>query len=566
MRRFIALALFAINICLFASSTPQELYTLSDSQYRDVKLLCQLTGTIGPSSSTPVSGKELLIALSRIDARELPSYLKQRYEDLILSIKSYSDEPAIELSLDISPQIFITDRYEGNFSRKDFYLIDYKDEKPGIELGIKADFGENIVLEGSIPFINVALKNKGVFRTSFDWLINFRDGKTTVLGSDDRLTSNRDQIPDNANGSFGNDYFNLAIGRMRHSMGNGFTGNLIVGDNYSYQEATKLAFIGNYLTYTISITHFDQQIGKETFAYTSFGGMHQNRVVHRIDANILNKLRVALNLATMYQAESAFDPRFLTPFIISHNYYNYSEKESIENTANSIRRDESNNLLGIELEAAPIDSLSITLQAALDQYQLKNERQDTLPMAAGLLMNISYAIPLESSILTLWAEGVYTTPYLYLNFKRDENGVNYNYDFILGYNRRDDWQRQLPDISYSGYPSGPDSIVGAFGIDYVDYKNELDISLLLSVLAHGENGINTTSFENSIGKKTPTGVAELKIQAILKGSWQITEGLTLFGSIGATSIKNKDNIIGESLFKAQGHIGLSWKLFYDVLQ
>ena len=55
-----------------------------------------------------------------------------------------------------------------------------------------------------------------------------------------------------------NDYINFTAGHYPHSMCNGITGNLLVGDNFYYQEIITLSFMSRF-TYNISVTHFNQQ-------------------------------------------------------------------------------------------------------------------------------------------------------------------------------------------------------------------------------------------------------------------------------------------------------------------
>lgn len=558
-RLLLLLGLIAfIILSVSAATMTQKLYDATDIQYIKTVLLCQSMGVVGPSTALPVTGEELHLALSRIDKNNLSEKQREIYDRLYSSLEA-SSGVKFDIFGDISPQVFITDRYEGNFSREDFYALKYKDERPGIEVGAAVSFGENIVLEGSLPFINVALKNDGVFLTSLDWLINFRNNQFNFMGGKDKSTMNRDQIPDEARGSFGNKYFNFSFGRMKHSMGSGFTGNLTVGDNYRYQEVAKLSFISNWFTYNISMTHFDQQIGKDRFQYTAFGGMHQNRVIHRFDVNVANKVRVALNLGTLYQTDSAFDFRFFVPFIISHHFYNYKESTDLDNKPDSDVVDEANNVMSIEVEIAPIKNLKITLQGILDQFQLPKENQTSLPMAAGALLNTSYLIGGDKHSVLVWGEGVYTTPYLYLNFKNDANGPNYNYDYILGYNRRDNWNWQLSDISYSGYPSGPDTIAFAIGADYTNYEIALKLSGYLKYQIHGEQGFKTDSFEGSIGKTTPTGIPERMYIAHLDFSWQALPSLEVFGGTQLTHIANFNNIEGEKITKVQGYLGFTWR-------
>ena len=59
--------------------------------------------------------------------------------------------------------------------------------------------------------------------------------------------------------SLGNNYFSFISGRYPFSLGTSVTGNLIAGDNFTYQEIAMATFMNNYFTYSLSLTNFDQQ-------------------------------------------------------------------------------------------------------------------------------------------------------------------------------------------------------------------------------------------------------------------------------------------------------------------
>ena len=215
------------------------------------------------------------------------------------------------------------------------------------------------------------------------------------------------EIPYKAGLSVGNDYIHFILGRYPHSIGSGITGNLMVGDNFLYQEISNLSLISNYFTYNISITRFDQMDnlggGIAKISQREFDGMQQFRVVHRFDINLFNKARFAVDLATIYNSTYGFDLRFFYPFVLSHNYYNYTnflEKETF---------DEANNMMNFYLEIAPIRGLSVSLQFAIDQMQVYFETQDSVPAAWGALANVKFSTPISNlGHLDSWFEFAYT--------------------------------------------------------------------------------------------------------------------------------------------------------------
>ena len=72
----------------------QKQYTNQSKEYVLTKQLCLLAGVSGPSTATPVSGEELLIALKRIN----PNALSANARDKFYKLKAVIQEPDSLLS------------------------------------------------------------------------------------------------------------------------------------------------------------------------------------------------------------------------------------------------------------------------------------------------------------------------------------------------------------------------------------------------------------------------------------------------------------------------------------
>ena len=537
---FIVILLSLILNSIFATS--QTLYDKSSHEYYLTQSFAELSGIIGPSTATPITADELLLVLNRINTSNLPITLKQEYEQLVESLSTPTNIFDATFKLAVSPQLFLST----NAKTRDDFFIPYRDEIPGIEFGSKVSFGENIFLEGYIPIVNSPYKQISNLNTSFDWFLNYKNGHFNFMGAN--ATGQLAEIPKLARGSIGNKWANIILGRSRHSMGLGYTGNLLIGDNFNYQELLKLSFFSNPFTYNISLTHFDEQDGLESFKTASFGGKHQTRVVHRFDFNIFDKVRAVVNLGTLYYVDSAFDIRWLTPFMIAHNYYNYDESTILTSG------DEANNIFSFEVEAAVAPKWTVSAQFILDQFQTFFEDKGALPMACGALLNLSYTTSIDNAILKIWAEGVYTSKYLYRNEKYDDGNKqnpNYNYDYILGYHRRA-WQ--TPEISYTGYQYGPDSFVVASGFSYNDIVKNYEISSLLQYRNQGASGIYYPTFT------VPDLTREHIITLTTLAKWTWLPSLDIFGGASASVNYNTNHNAGDVSFTPQLYFGLKWNI------
>lgn len=352
---------------------------------------------------------------------------------------------------------------------------------------MKMGFGESTFLEGCIELKN---SNHVMYESTMGLLFTFLDVDKAMAR----------EWPFRAGGSFGNKYFNLILGRFPHSIGNGITGNLLVGDNFNYQELLNVSLMSNHFSYNISITRFDMQrfIDEDspdqnmtTISRSEFDGDQQFRVVHRFDVNLFDKVRLALNLGTIYSSQYGFDMRFLYPFVFGHNYYNYT------NTLPKTDIDEANNIMSLEAEWVIIDGLRLTAQAVIDQLQMSWENKDDIPAAYGAMANLEYDTQLGDGWIGTWIEAVYTSPYLYLNGKYVTTDtysyVDNNLDYIVGYK-----MLNLDDFGYSGYIHGPDTIVLAIGANYADAGGRFEAGANLMYKVQGMKGLKYYSMDSQL--------------------------------------------------------------------
>lgn len=538
-------------ICFSSAFASQRLFDGSSNEYLFVKRLCQYSGVVGPSSALPVNGEELLIALERVDYDSLPAYLKSRYDEVYGYLAEEYKGFSFEIPIDVNVAFYLSDKQSED--RKDFFLS-YIDEDPLLNFALKVGFSDYVFLETAMPIGNSS-PNSLVPISSFNFIF-------------DKNTHIYQVMPIVARGSFGNRVLSTYLGRTRHSMGSGYSGNMIVGDNYRYQEVLDLKFSSNAFTYNIAMTHFDSQVAKTTeasgisaydsfsnamFEYPNFNGEQQTRVVHRFDVNIKNKARAVLNLGTLYYASSNFDFRWFIPFMISHSYYNYSESEIIDKS----RHDEANNIIGIELEYAVAPKYSLAFQLAMDQFQLPSEG-NCVPDAFGFLLSMSYADIKENYDIELFSEIAYTMPFMYAAPKKNSDGTyNWNYDYYLGYFSNEQALNTSREGAWSGYSYGPNTLTLSIGADYYNHSLELKSKSTVSYIIQGDQEESINSFY--ISDKHHgffLGSISQRIKAREDISYRILDNLEFkFGAeITYSYVSNKHS------FGAESYFALKWSV------
>ena len=537
MKKLLSLILFLSFVSSLFSANLQKTYTVNDPIYRAIDSLCREAGVIGPSSFSPVTGRVLEIALNRIDRNSLSSDLATEYDRLVATItEDYNDVTLqadffrFDLNLRANLQFNLADynsfvfsngpksyqemlpQISGedavipppSFDRSNDTLIPYRYEMPSLTFYPEMYFGDFIFLEADFSIRNNPYR---LYESSFGWLMTGVYGNFSFFGSKPSDLPGYIQYPNSsfapdfpykAGASIGNDYISFIIGRYPHSIGNGISGNLVIGDNFTYQELLALSLTTDYFTYNISVTRFDQQVNVPnidnpnytTFSRQEFTGEQQYRVVHRFDVNLWNKARVAIDLGTIYNTSFGLDPRFFYPFMNHHNYFNYTNYEEMTEF------DEANNIMGLEVEITPFKGFGIAAQFVLDQAQMYFEDGDSLPAAYGALLNFKYSKNIGGGTFNAWLEGVYTSPYLYLNGKRYTDGtIEYNLDYVVGYHIQ-----YKDSAGFSGYVYGPDSLVFSLGGEYIAPDSIWTIGGNIQYRVQGrKGGLRTGWLTNQIG-------------------------------------------------------------------
>lgn len=595
MKKFILVFLIAVlmPLSLLTADNLQKLYTTRDDIYQRVDELCTRAAVLGPSTFSPVPGRALIIALERINTSLLSEEDRDEYIELYSSITEgsyifeedyfrFNISPSVNLGINIADY---DDFDYGNIhydtpqpDRREYTLLPYRYEPALFSLSFEMGFSDHINMDARFDVKN---RNQRMLETTLASIYTNQtvyNGTKAVSGL---FTGFATELPYRAGISIGNDYVNFTAGRYPHSMGNGITGNLLVGDNFNYQEIITLSFMSRRFTYNISVTHFNQQytidnLTNTAFSKNEFSEDQQFRVVHRFDLSLFDNVRFVLNLATLYNTDNTLDIRFFYPFVLSHNYYNYSNGISLKDY------DEANNLMTFELDWTITEGLRLGMQFALDQFQMPWEDMADVPLAFGIAGNIKYSSKIGDGRFNLWFESVYTNPYLYLNGKRDYgandvvNRIEHNLDYIVGYQ-----SEYMDDYGYSGYIYGPDNIVFSIGANYSasDEKFETGGNILYRI--QGKKGTKHSA-RNS--KQTVIDVSNAVIEEsgfmenifTPSGGWEKAEhfikmavyyvynfdnswgDISLYSAIGANVFFNYNHVKGASQFQPQMLIGAKY--------
>ena len=529
MRKKIVLLvlIIAIIFTLPLFSGNQKLFDAFSPEYKSVVKLCKIAGVVGPSSATPITADELKMAIERIDVNKLDSNHKAILNSIIEELKS-SDDFSYDINFSIAPQLFYSKNYE-KIEQKDFF-IPFNEQEPFLNLAFELEYGNTAFFETSYELMNssaiginktdeIYSVKPGIPLSSFGFIVDYRNGVLSTSSIREITVSNYVEFPSVARGAIGGKWMNVVVGRTRQQMGSSRTANLVLGDNYRFQEAMDFSFFAKPFTYSLNLTHFDVQALNGVVEHTRYSGPKQQiRIMHRFDATILNNFRAILDLGNVMFTDNPFDIRYLIPIFMSHNLYNYEEEP--ETTKNI--HDEANNIMGFEFEYVPLPRLELHMQIVVDQFRTVFETNSTLPNAIGGMVGASYLKSFNDFDADFWAEAVYTSPVLYINNKTTGGVKNNNYDWALGY-WRDNTQG---DLEWSGYKGGPGVTALTLGCDFDFYKKDIELKSNITIKVSNDRGYTDINV-------IPVSKKYLYLQFDNIVNWNYSKHISLYGGLSA---------------------------------
>lgn len=573
-KAFVVFALFLLLIALPLTASPsQKYYPVASDEWQTVNEICHWAGVSGPTSNGPVTASQLLLALERAE----------RYIDsdnaVLDSIKAvlneespfYSDElGSISLNGELSPEMYVqTSRPYGADTWNtdgDWFVRSHSERESLFSLILENTIRDNFYARLRFSFrqksnpIDENVWNKNIHFSFVGNIIN-------------------QNFPFDGGVSLGSGGLSLIVARSRVSLGEGYTGNTAVGDNYDYQDFMKAGFYSKSSSVFLTLTTFDSSHGTDIefpwdVRVSSFSGWKNIRHSASYEIVLVDRLKLSLAFVTLLDTTASFDIRYLNPFIFLHNMYNFHENGESHKYSTL----EANNMISIDLSWTFARKWNIYFQVTMDQLQLPGESDEyihnfnyTEPNTFAGLFNISYSDIINGSgILNLYGEVVYAMAGMYLNSKYYDGDVVvqtasdsrcWSQDWLVGYHRE---LESSDDMSYSGYKYGPDNVVVSLGGTYrVPYGFAVSGSLFY--MAHGEKGRGTDSsnynFDGiddvaNVNRLPLYGTVEHTFVVKAEGEIQLLSFLSLSGGLAYSYRWNYRNSSGDTFSNLQGYFGI----------
>ncbi|MCF7934075.1 MAG: hypothetical protein K9M84_05765 [Spirochaetia bacterium] len=528
----------------------QKVYQVDDPLYRQIRTLLISSGVSEPSTSGPWSAAELLSMLEPLEEKGLgasSAALKKRITDQLVTGETLTGQEGFSIW---SEPTVTTEMYLHTNPTSDMNDIlspyGYGEQEPFVSVPVEFWMHDTVYGVFDLNYQKRAYPSDDY---SYDTL------QTNIfLGSN----SVENYFPFHALMSWGNEHEQLVIGRDRLAWGSGESGNFIIGPEADFEDFIHYTFFGKPFSYTCLFTQFDRVDGATgRVAPTRFGGISQIFISHRYEISPTPSVRFALTESSLFAADG-LDIRMFSPLMFLHNYYNFDISSG----------GQGNNIMGFDLAVTVSPGYSLYAQAVVDQIQFSNEMlsgitEDTLPDAFGLMLGLRNEQVLSGGTLSTVVEGVYTSPYLYLNTRFGSEDEDYSdYDGIIANNTDSAHARFL------GYAYGPDALVGLLGFDYRSSADH-ELSGRAVYMLHGANRLipnheipELETGEEAFRAQSPTGSAETGVRLSLGGAYVVSPSLSLQAQAVWTGYWNYLN--GTELDESHALQALSGSNWHDM--
>lgn len=572
---------------LSAFSNQQKIFSLDSDVYSAIQTLYIAQGLSLPSTTGPYSQAELALMLTKLKPDNLRGSLAATYDYVVQQLdiqpKVLGDGIGLSWNLDVNLEAYYhTDTT--NFTGRDTWERGFIDQKPFLSIGLETWPANNFYGYSELSIGNTNTLENGFGSTQFS---------TNVLVVPPAVVGDLDfNMPYRAFVAAGSEYWSFQLGRDRLNWGAGTSGNLMLSDTFKYHNMARLTTFSDKFKYTFVASffphpssYFDTPTNSQTDG--PLLGDAQGSVLkgiymfmaHRLEWRMLqDKLGLTVTESIMYQSEeNLLDLRIFNPAMIFHDYY-------IRSNANSI--------LGFELDFTPFRGLNIYAQVAVDEFSLPGEPVPSAtvtnyPNTFGYLAGIQGVLPMKKHVGYASLEFAYTDPYLYLRYASTSEPDTSAYDaygiqYVGVIREFTNYQGTRYNPEFLGYTYGNDALVVNLNGGVKSF-GRWSVSSNIFYMAHGtfdmftiwdrvggstgsplvttptDNGGDSAGNYNDNDYASRNAVSYTFVAGV-NGSYQLTNGLSVFGQVDYISISNYKNKSGVTAGDVQLTLGAMYRI------
>lgn len=487
---FCALYLLCASfVTLSAQPNGAQYISLDSWLYEGLDSLYQEEGKVIAFTTRPYTVNEYRYLLANLDTRSLSSSGKATLAHIQQVLPPSVVDPndaAFSYSVVLSPELYyntnkdlIWDNASQHYLNK--YAYGYIDRKPLLSLPLQFNIGDTFFTE-----IDMDIKEQpGIGLYPVATFTQPGSGEPYVNWNN--IPMGMDHIfhhfPDRYYLSNAKEHWNFYLGSGEYSVGTGRTGNLLLSKDADAIPAVRLSWYNQHFKYNFAYLSLNPGLGNSG-AYTgdgSFSGMnldladltagynsdvyksddpaktdpfdgfmdtglypYKGYLIHSMEFRFLQeRLYAAVTEAAVY-ARAVPELFTFMPLAFWHNGNN---------------GEQTNSLLSVDLQVALGSWGQLYASGVMDQFTMSHEDDSTDPPANGFLVGGISRLPYQKGYISIGAEYVYTSDWLYTHkywletptvTQRNTAITRGGYSVrMLGYSQGNDYQLIHTEIGYS---------------------------------------------------------------------------------------------------------------------
>lgn len=279
-------------------------------------------------------------------------------------------------------------------------------------------------------------------------------------------------FPRQAGLSVGSRFCNLTIGRGSLNIGRSLAGSMLLAD-----AVDRLDYI------TASVFHKKVRLSLNVIE------LEPTRFVFSHEAAFRPIDWIALRFYEGIVLNAPFDPKYLNPMAIFHNYFGWKEKTFNTNASDTSGKSSIGCQFGIGIDIVPVRGLRLYGQYGQNQFQTSFELKNypdarNIPNSLGGLAGVEYIYPFSFGHLAVAGEFLYANPWMYIMENKYISLYHSRKDTVAGKE-----MTKSPINQWLANPYGPDTMGGFLQVSLTEpqkYRAKLGYRFLVK----GENEDN----------------------------------------------------------------------------
>ena len=346
-------------------------------------------------------------------------------------------------------------------------------------------------------------------------------------------------FPTQAGLSLGGRFFNFTIGRGALNIGRSLAGSMLLADTVDRMDYITATFFYKKVRLSLNVVELEP-----------------TRFVFSHEAAFRPIEWLAIRLYEGIVLNAPFDPKYLNPMMIFHNFFGWREKTFNANASEESGKSSIGCQFGLGVDIVPVRGLRLYGQYGQNQFQTSFELKRypaarNIPNSLGGLAGIEYIHPFSFGHLSVTGEFLYANPWMYIMENKYISLYHRRRDTVAGKGKTNSYIEQ-----WVANPYGPDTI-GAFLQLVLTEPQKYRAKFGYRFLVKGENEDNffdpskekpgkpgiyypdANNYEPIAQAKTPSANPSYFHTISLEGTYRVIKSLELNAGLNWTIVSGK---------------------------